>query len=407
MKEVSASYPEVPVAAGGAVPSGYKQTEVGLIPEDWAVSTVGAEFHVQLGKMLDSEKNIGVSKLFLGNRSVQWGHVDLSELAKIKLTPSDLRRYRLRAGDLLVCEGGEVGRSAIWTDPIPECYYQKALHRLRPRRGYDVNMMLSVLAIHASTGLLRNYVTQTSIAHLPKEKFETLPIPLPKRAEQEAIAEALSDADALIESLQHLIAKKRQIKQGAMQSLLTGQRRLSGFSDEWERKRLGALLEICHGRSQREVEVRDGRYPILASGGRIGWTNSFLCDRPSVLIGRKGTIDRPQYVDTPFWTVDTLFYSIIRAPNNAKFLFYRFCLIEWKRYNEASGVPSLNARTIEDVEIYSPGADEQPAIAEVLSVIDAEIDGLENRLSKTREIKQGMMQALLTGAIRLPVTGAA
>ncbi len=223
----------------------------------------------------------------------------------------------------------------------------------------------------------------------------------PTSAEKEAIAEALSDADALIESLDQLIAKKRQIKQGAMQELLTGKRRLPGFSGEWDAKRLGALLTIRHGKSQKGVESIDGAYPILATGGQIGKTNQFLCDKPSVLIGRKGTIDQPQYMDTPFWTVDTLFYSDIHSKNNAKFLFYRFCLIDWMQYNEASGVPSLNARTIEDVEILCPELVEQTAIAAILSDMDTELAALESRLAKARQIKQGMMQELLTGRIRL------
>jgi type I restriction enzyme, S subunit len=100
------------------VKPGYKLTEVGVIPEDWSVSTVGAEFSIQLGKMLDSEKNVGVPKPFLGNRSVQWGRIDLAGIGEIKLTPSDLQRFRLRAGDLLVCEGGEIGRAAIWREPV-------------------------------------------------------------------------------------------------------------------------------------------------------------------------------------------------------------------------------------------------------------------------------------------------
>ena len=206
---------------------GYKQTEVGVIPEDWEVSTVGDEFSIQLGKMLDSEKNIGVPKPFLGNRAVQWGRIDLNDIGAIKLTPSDLQRFRLRFGDLLVCEGGEIGRCAIWYGPIDECYYQKALHRLRPKRGYNVTLLLNVLQRLASSGFLLNFVTQTSIAHLSKEKLEIVPIPLPSsKAEQAAIAAILSDMDAEISALEAKLTKARQIKQGMMQELLTGRIRL-------------------------------------------------------------------------------------------------------------------------------------------------------------------------------------
>jgi len=119
------------------------------------------------------------------------------------------------------------------------------------------------------------------------------------------------------------------------------------------------------------------------------------------MIGRKGTIDRPQYMDQPFWTVDTLFYSEIHGTNNAKYIFYQFCLIDWKQYSEASGVPSLNARTIERIELKVPQPAEQNAIATILSDMDADIAVLETKLAKARQIKQGMMQELLTGRIRL------
>ena len=301
------------VKPGYLCPPGYKQTEVGVIPEDWGVSTVGTEFFIQLGKMLDAEKNVGVPKPFLGNRAIQWGHVDLTDIGEIKLTPADLQRFRLRSGDLLVCEGGEVGRAAICREPAGECYYQKALHRLRPIRGYNVELMLNLLQRFATTGFLQNFVTQTSIAHLPKDKFETVPIPLPPtKAEQEVIAEALSDADAFIESLEQLLAKKRNLKQGAMQELLTGKKRLPGFSGEWEVKGLGEIADVKtgpFGSSLHESDyVRDGT-PIITVEhlGEFGVTHfnlplvsdsdrqrlrAYSLEIGDIVFSRVGSIDR-------------------------------------------------------------------------------------------------------------------
>jgi type I restriction enzyme S subunit len=224
---------------------------------------------------------------------------------------------------------------------------------------------------------------------------------LPPPPEQRAIAEALSDVDGLLGGLDRLIAKKRDLKQAAMQQLLTGQTRLPGFQGEWEVKRLGEVLKVRHGKSQHGIAAPDGKYPILASGGEIGRTNAFIYDQPSVLIGRKGTIDAPQYVDTPFWTVDTLFFTEISSEADAKFVFYKFTMIRWRSYNEASGVPSLNAKTIENIEVTMPPQPEQTAIAEVLSEMDGELAVLEQRREKTRALKQAMMQELLTGRTRL------
>ncbi|OHC37620.1 MAG: hypothetical protein A3J25_08875 [Pseudomonadales bacterium RIFCSPLOWO2_02_FULL_63_210] len=207
--------------------------------------------------------------------------------------------------------------------------------------------------------------------------------------------------DALISSLDQLIAKKRDILQAAMQQLLTGQRRLPGFSDKWEVKRLGDVLRVRHGRDQKEVESVDGAYPILATGGEIGRTDVALYEKPSVLIGRKGTIDRPMYRDAPFWTVDTLFYTELGNRALAKFIYYRFLLIDWYSYNAASGVPSLNAATIENISIQLPDIVEQTAIATILADMDTELVTLEARRDKARQIKQGVMQELLTGRIRL------
>lgn len=228
-----------------------------------------------------------------------------------------------------------------------------------------------------------------------------LPMLLPPRDEQRAIATALGDVDALLGALDKLIAKKRDLKQAAMQQLLTGRTRLPGFTDEWPIRRLGDALKICHGRSQQGVAVEDGKFPILATGGQIGTASKPLYDQPSVLIGRKGTIDRPQYMETPFWTVDTLFYSIMKSGNDAKFFYYRFCLIDWMQFNEASGVPSLSAKTVEAIEIGYPSTQEQAAIVTVFSDMDAEIAALEARRAKTADLKQAMMQELLTGRIRL------
>ena len=232
-------------------------------------------------------------------------------------------------------------------------------------------------------------------------RIASLCLPLPHLREQQAIAAALSDADGVVAGLERVIAKKRLIKQGAMQDLLTARRRLPGFSGEWEVKKLGAALTVRHGRSQKEVEHHSGEYPILATGGQIGTATRFLCDKPSVLIGRKGTIDVPRFMDKPFWSVDTLFYTDVHPDYDAKFLFYVFLMVDWMSYNEASGVPSLNAKTIESIEVQIPKHNEQQAIAAVLSDMDAEIQTLESRLVKARAVKEGMMQNLLTARIRL------
>ena len=202
------------------------QTRLPGFEGEWAASTIGAEFDVQLGKMLDAERNSGQPKPFIGNRAVQWNRIDVGDLQSVPMSRADIGRYRLQRGDLLVCEGGEVGRAAIWDAPIDECYFQKALHRLRPLRGFNTRLMAAILRYWADRGILSNYVTQTSIAHLPREKFIEIPLLVPSPAEQTAIATVLSDMDAELFALEARRDKTRNLKQAMMQELLTGRTRL-------------------------------------------------------------------------------------------------------------------------------------------------------------------------------------
>ena len=423
------------------VPAGYKRTEVGVIPEDWDVSTVGAQFKIQLGKMLDAAKNTGVSKPYIGNRSVQWGRIDPTNVDTVPMTSADLQRFRLRSGDLLVCEGGEIGRAAIWNEPIRDCYYQKALHRLRPTDSFDAYFLMSLLQLWASTGYLTNYVTQTSIAHLPKDKLEIVPLPVPTVAEQEAITEALSDVDGLLEALDALIAKKRAVRQAAMQQLLTGKTRLPGSErGEWTPRRLGHHVTFLrNGTNSRSELTSDGPVKYLHYGDIHASSSVYLDPRtttmPAVPPECAASLDRLEKGDlvmvdasedlegvgtsmevkalgdlqlvAGLHTIAARFDKSVLADGFKAYL--QFCpefRAHLRRLAAGTKVYATNRAHIASAEIRLPDSDEQRAIASVLSDMDAEIAALEGRRDKTRRIKQGMMQQLLTGRVRLVESGA-
>lgn len=174
---------------------------------------------------------------------------------------------------------------------------------------------------------------------------------------------------------------------------------LGWIPEEWDIKNLNEIVDICYGKSQKEVEVSNGKYKILGTGGVIGYTNSFLWDKPSVLIGRKGTIDKPQYMEEPFWTVDTLFYTKIKDNILAKWVFYYVNNIDLKKYNEATGVPSLSVGNLNFIKIITPPLKEQQKIAQILSTVDSQIDDTDKLIKKTKELKKGLMQRLLTKGI--------
>ena len=146
------------------------------------------------------------------------------------------------------------------------------------------------------------------------------------------------------------------------------------FNQNYETLQLKNTLKIKSGKDQKQVEVENGIYNIYGTGGIIGYTNTFLYDKESVGIGRKGTIDKPVYFDQPFWTVDTLFYSEIYEGFIPKYIFYLFQTINWKKYNTSTGVPSLTSSSIENIEKSFPCYDEQLKVANFLTMIDMRIE---------------------------------
>lgn len=205
----------------------YQQSPLGWIPKEWEVSTVGEQFEIQLGKMLDGQKNAGILKPYLGNKAVQWDRIDLGEVQQVRLSKSDLIRFRLQKGDLLVCEGGDVGRAAIWENDLDECYYQKALHRLRPLCSYHPRLMLEIFRYLMGRDALSEYVSRTSIAHLTQEKLAAVPLPTPKIDEQERMVAEILTAKQRLETEESQLQKLRLLKSALMDDLLTGRVRVT------------------------------------------------------------------------------------------------------------------------------------------------------------------------------------
>jgi len=383
------------------VKSGYKQTEVGIIPEDWDVVTFGDISKIKRGA---SPRPIADPKYFGKGRC--WIRIsDITKSKKYLIQTKDslsdlgeMESVSVNEDDVIMSIAASVGKPIIIK--IKSCIHDGFIVFLKLSKDMDSEFLYYMLINMEKTFLdSGQHGTQSNINSelVSKTKFVK-----PKLVEQERIGQSLSDIDEVIQQQDHFIQKKKNIRQGVMQELLTGKRRLEGFNGEWILKKFGDVLKVKHGKSQKEIIDKNGQYPILATGGKIGMASKYLYDKPSALIGRKGTIDKPQYMDTPFWTVDTLFYTEMLNDTNPKFVFYKFMNIDWYSYNEASGVPSLNSKTIENIEqLFPPSTEEQKIIVKILTDMDSEIEQLEIKKEKYIMIKNGMMQKLLTGEIRL------
>lgn len=238
--------------------------------------------------------------------------------------------------------------------------------------------------------------------------LESFPIPTPPLREQRAIATALSDVDALLTQLDRLIAKKRDIKQAAMQQLLTGKTRLPGFGGEWRRRRLGEISHIQTGTRNNEDKTANGQYPFFVRSENIERIDTYSYDCEAILVPGEGRIGEIFHYIVGRFDVHQRVYAITQfAPNvSGRFIHFYMALRfgPWAMQNSVKAtVDSLRLPTFQSFELeLPPTRDEQSAIATLLSDLDAELAALEARRDKTRALKQGMMQELLTGRTRLP-----
>lgn len=214
-------------------PEQFKDSSLGRIPRGWKVRRVGDVFESQLGKMLSKEAASGPSQAkYLTNRHVQWGRILTDDLDTMSFSETERAKFSLKPGDLLICEGGEVGRTAIWHGSDEPVFYQKALHRLRPLEGAVLpGFMARYMRVAAARGLFADLSSQTSIAHLTQEKLALLKMPVPPISEQQVVIAAWDSLDKQAASEEQQLDKLRTLKHGLMDDLLTGRVRVTSTTE--------------------------------------------------------------------------------------------------------------------------------------------------------------------------------
>ncbi|MDO9182446.1 MAG: restriction endonuclease subunit S [Bacteriovorax sp.] len=208
----------------------FKDSPVGKIPESWDVVETEMIYDIQLGKMLSPVAKLGNDqKIYLGNSNVGWDEINLEKSLTMEFNEVERKKFRLKSGDLLVCEGGEIGRAAIWRESLEECYYQKALHRLRAKkdRVIDTQFMQYYLELNFRyRNVFSSLVGTTSISHFTRETFLKLPVTLPSFEEQEKIVDIISKITFSLSNQKLKLEKLINLKKGLMNDLLTGKTRV-------------------------------------------------------------------------------------------------------------------------------------------------------------------------------------
>jgi type I restriction enzyme S subunit len=426
VRDVSAGC-QTEMTAQGVVPSGYKKTEVGMIPEDWSVKRVADLAVVKTGPFGSAlhERDYVDD----GTPIVTVEHLSDYGLVHENLpmvSDSDRRRlsvYELRVGDIVFSRVGSVDRNSLVGPSENGWLFSGRLLRVRTT---NKNVSPKYLSYHFHSepfkGRVREVAVGQTMASLNTKILNGILAVIPGSiGEQNAIATALSDADALIESLDRLIAKKRAIKQAAMQQLLTGKTRLPGFSGEWRTKRIGDICFIRVGTSKARHITPGGRFLIVDMGsvsrdGRLiaskptNYNGDYLTQGELVMpkddIGGGGIIGKVAYIDSDCrYVLGDHVYALTVHDGDSRFLSYKInshsVNADLRTKVSGSAQLGLARNAVLQQKVSIPSLREQTAISKVLSGIDAEVGALEQRLKKVRHIKQGMMQQLLTGRVRL------
>lgn len=410
------------------VKKGYKQTEVGAVPNDWDVKSLGRLVSsVEYGSSTKSDTQGQIPVLRMGN--LQSGKIDWADLVYTS-NEREISKYQLRSGDVLFNRTNTidlVGKTSIYNGERP-AIFAGYLIRIKADKSLLNSRFLNYILNAQFSKNYSNKVLSVAVgqANINGQKLRTYPIPLPPTlAEQEAIAATLSDVDSLLTALDALIAKKRFIKQGTMQELLTGRKRLPGFTAKWEVKKIGEITRTTAGGTPSTLidSYWGGEIKWMSSGelhlkrvydveGRIteeGLKNSSTSIIPPkcVLIGLAGQGKTRGTVAINMVELCTNQSIAAILPSSAfipEYLYFNFD----SRYDELRSISTgdggrggLNLTLINKMDVPLPPLPEQTAIAEILNDMDAEIVTLEARREKTSLLKQGMMQELLTGKTRL------
>ncbi|MCU0430595.1 MAG: restriction endonuclease subunit S [Cytophagaceae bacterium] len=408
------------------VRKGYKRTELGELPKEWDIKTYGEVFDFLPTASYSRAETIEfgtINYVHYGDIHTKWhSFLDLKKHELPKIINEKVKDYPLlKDGDLIVADASEDYEGIGKSIEVLNIENKKAISGLHTYLLRDKGFLKDGYRgyLHSNKLIKKQFdklATGLKVFGISKNNIKVVKIPLPPLAEQTAIANALSDADALISSLEKLIAKKQLIKQGAMQELLKPKK-------GWEVKKLGEIAEVRDGTHQTPKYVEHGvPFYSVESVTKNDFTNtkyisleehqfltkSFKMEKGDILMTRIGSIGDCKLID---WDVDASFYVSlallkIKIGYSAEFIYHYSKSSSFKKETELNSLQTaipkkINLGPISNIKLEIPDFAEQNRIATILSDMDSEISALESKLEKFRQIKQGMMQNLLTGKIRL------
>lgn len=421
--------------------NGFKETDIGVIPEDWGLGTLGSLFDIQQGKSVSPKSRKGISlQPFLRTANVFWGQIDLTKLDQMDFNDTEINKLSLKADDLLICEGGDIGRTAIWENQIPLCMYQNHLHRLRTNREnviprfymYWMQASLTLFGLYEGTG------NKTTIPNLSMSRLSSFVVPVPEKKEQLFIVLVMNKIQQAIAQQEKIIEKTKELKRSLMHRLFTyglrgeelKETEIGLMPKSWEvfsisQKCLvkGSTIaltelplldtkntqhELVHGIKVSDMNTGGNEKSINRANIIAHLSNQDAIKkavpRNSIVFPKRGAaIATNKKRLTTSWTVlDPNLIAII--PNediNAEYLYYWFLIFDLRSIQDPGPTPQLNKKDVNPIRFPCPSIEEQKQISSFLSIIDSRHSLSEQKKNCLNELFKSMLQLLMTGQVRV------
>lgn len=420
-----------------------RETDLGTLPVEWNVATIGELFAIQQGASLSPKRRKGDSpRPFLRTANVFWSYLDLSKVDSMDFTDSEVEKLALRSRDLLVCEGGDIGRTAMWRGEIENCCYQNHLHRLRAKDS-NVESEFYMYWMQAALMLLDLYKgegNKTTIPNLSQSRLKSFAVPFPPLPEQRAIARVLSTIQHTIETQDNLIATARELKKSLMRQLFTQgldtkgavkETEIGVMPEHWELEQMRDVAEIQYGyqTSIPKVPPKKGVEIIstaeILNVGRLNLSKIRTVEIPSHRIekyrvhlhdilfnwrnaqehvGKTAIVEEEPIAPTIFAS----FILRLRSFGKLDQRYLHFMLSHLRQTGtffvlsrRAVNQANFNANELGELQIGVPPLSEQRDIARILATVDEKIETEEKRKAALQALFKTMLQNLMTGIIRV------
>ena len=377
----------------------------------WEKVPLGTIADTSLGKMLDAQKNKGEFQPYLANVNVRWGSFDLDDLPLMRFEPNEEEKYGLSYGDLVMCEGGEPGRCALWKNQLPDMKIQKALHRVRAHADIDIRYLYYWFLHAGRRGILDQYFTGSTIKHMPEEKLKEVVIDKPPLPIQRRIADILSAYDDLIENNQRQIklleeAAMRLYREWFVFMRFPGHESVrieDGVPEGWEKIRTSSVMKFNYGKGLLEANRSGDGYPVFGSSGIVGYHDTPLVNENCIVVGRKGNVGSVYLSLMPSYPIDTVFY-IIPEIN----IYYCYFELKSRTFvNNDSAVPGLNRENVEDMPMLLPSDKILEGFHNLIDPYIQRMSYLEQQNVLLQKARDALLPRLMNGGEGLKLEGGA